>query len=96
MERMNKGVLFTTDAILALGLIVTLFAGIVLISSSEPHKGAERMQSYTSSADKALSSFYNGGDETNYSSANNTVCKAIYEYDNGLNDKKVKVVECTP
>ena len=77
---MNKGIIFSVDAILGAGIVITLFSAIMVLSLSEPNAGTEQAILYTKATDRALAKFYVHGALDSVPTAPNVNCNDIYAY----------------
>ncbi|HZX20267.1 MAG TPA: hypothetical protein VFF13_04600 [archaeon] len=80
---MSKGILFSIDAILAIGLIVTMFSATVLLTNNVSNLGAQQSLLHGSASDEAYNSYLtNDGstDDVVNSETENATCYQIYDY----------------
>ena len=93
---MRKGIIFSVDAILGAGIVITLFSAIVVLSLSGPSAGAEQAMLYTKATDKTLTNFYSGGTKDTVPTAANVNCNEILKYgDNGNLDSNPEARGCS-
>jgi len=57
---MNRGMIFSYDAILALGIVIVLFSGIMIVSTADQSTSTTQSLLYTKATDETLINFYKG------------------------------------
>ena len=55
---MERGVMFTYDAILAVGITLLLFSALTLLNDADYSQGSRQLQNHTKAADNALINFH--------------------------------------
>jgi len=91
----ERGIIFTYDAMLALAIVITLLSGAVLISTADSSQGIEQNLLYNKAADTAILDFYSGAvsSEAPSTGIERANCEEILEYkENG--DIAAKVKKC--
>lgn len=91
---MKKGIIFTYDAILAIGIAIVLLSGIMLAGYIGKSDGKTRAMMYTKSADNSDNSFLLGLTPDDSPIADKANCTEVLEYKNGY-DAEVKVKTCS-
>ncbi|MEK6957440.1 MAG: hypothetical protein AABW99_00460 [archaeon] len=81
---MKKGIIFSTDAALALSITIVLFSAITLTSLGGSKEGTQQAILYTKASDKALVAFYQNdtGADTTPPEALKANCSEIKKYGN--------------
>lgn len=86
-----KGFIFTTDAILALAIIVVFFSTITALTFYEPKTYSKNALMDMNTTDNAFNAFYSGSNERENSNAPQVNCAEIFEYESSGNiTSKVK------
>ena len=89
---MNRGLVFTTDAILAAGIIIALLSTITLLEFQKPKAQHQNLLMDLNATDGAMRVFYGGGSDTEPDTGTKVQCAIYYEYSNngGLSEKVKK------
>ena len=91
---MNRGVIFSYDAILAIALVIALLSGASLIATSGSETGPEQGLMFTKSADIATVKYLQGFGTIETAGQNIGNCIAIMDY-NVQDAVSAKVRKCT-
>ncbi len=94
---MKKGFLFSIDALLAIGITITLFAGITLVSLSGPGDGPSQAMLYVKGSDKALVKFLDNDYNVTFAQTTTKVkafCKEIFDYNFTNSNVRSRVKKC--
>jgi len=82
---MKKGIIFSYDALLAIGIVILLFSGIMLVNSANTSDGKTRAMLYTKSADFANENLLLGNSPLSSPTKDNANCTEILEYESPSN-----------
>ncbi|MCR4335084.1 MAG: hypothetical protein NUV57_00950 [archaeon] len=86
---MKKGIIFSTDGILAMIVVIALFSALVVIGNSYTDSFQQPLLSTKTSDSVTLAYYTNGADIPSSAGSNTNVnCKQLFEYTaSGLTEK---------
>lgn len=87
VDRMKKGLIFTTDAILGIGIIILMISTISILSTKGEQQGPEKILSFTKATDDAIIEYYSAGTTKDTANSNNIYCKEFKKFDDTESDK---------
>ena len=77
---MNRGVIFSYDAIMAISIVILLFSAISITGYAGENDGNTRAALYLKASELADQNFLRGGNGTDSPTAANAGCAEVFDY----------------